>query len=149
MDERKTLKTICFHCGATNRFPAEAVAKGKRILCGRCHNALPEPGAVLDLSPERVYILVKNGGVPILFEFYSNECPHCLRMKPILERLARRRAGEIMVARVNVDQYPELASGYGINSVPTFIIVNRGTEIDRLSGSKEEMEFSLWVASRT
>ncbi len=70
-------------------------------------------------------------------------------MKPILERLAKRRAGEIMVIMVNGDQYPELAAGFGVQSVPTFIIIKKGTEVDRLSGVLDEMDFSFWVASRT
>ncbi|MGQ9470353.1 MAG: thioredoxin family protein [Candidatus Aminicenantales bacterium] len=145
----QSLKTVCFHCGATNRFPADAFVKGKKILCGSCHNALPQPGMVLELSPERLYVLVRKGAMPIVLEFYSNNCPHCLRMIPVLERLARRRAGEIMVAKVNVDHYPELASGFGINSVPTFIIIRQGSEMGRVSGAQNEMDFSLWVANRT
>lgn len=148
-NDGRSLKTVCFHCGATNRFPADALEQGKKILCGRCHNALPEPGMVLELSPERVYVLIQKGSIPVVFEFYSNNCPHCLRMNPILERLARRKAGEIMVAKVNVDYYPELASGFGISSVPTFIIVRQGAEMGRLSGAQDEIEFSLWVAGRT
>lgn len=149
MEEGKELRLICFHCGATNRIYEKKLAPGKKILCGRCHNALPEPGTVLTLSPQRIYNLIKNGSIPILFEFYSDNCPHCLRMKPILERLAKRRAGEIMVIMVNVDQYPELAAGFGITSVPTFLIVKKGTEVGRLSGAQDEMDFSFWVASRT
>lgn len=145
----QSLKTVCFHCGATNRYPTDAFSRGKRILCGNCHNALAEPGMVLDLSPERLYVLVRKGAIPIVLEFYSNNSPHCLRMTPVLERLARRRAGEIMVAKVNVDRYPELASGFGINSVPTFIIISQGSEMGRVSGAQDEMDFSLWVANRT
>ncbi len=130
MEEKQKGRTICFHCGAVNRVPPEAFQPGKKVLCGRCHNALPEPGVVLDLSPERVYVLIKNGSLPLLFEFYSTQCPHCWRMHPIIERLARRRAGEMMVGRINTDHYPELASGFGVKAVPTFIIVcpsrNRG-----------------------
>lgn len=149
MKEEKEIKIICFHCGATNRLYEKDLAPGKKILCGRCHNALPEPGSILVLSPQRIYNLIKNGSLPILIQFYSDNCPHCLRMKPILERLAKRRAGEIMVIMVNGDQYPELAAGFGVQSVPTFIIIKKGTEVDRLSGVLDEMDFSFWVASRT
>jgi thioredoxin-like negative regulator of GroEL len=70
-------------------------------------------------------------------------------MHPVLDRLARRRAGEIMVVKVNVDQYPELQQGFGVQSVPTFIIVHKGTERARNSGAVSEENFSLWVASKT
>ncbi|MCX7974680.1 MAG: thioredoxin family protein [Candidatus Aminicenantes bacterium] len=149
LEKGKELKVICFNCGATNRLFEKDLTPGKKIFCGRCHQALPEPGEVLLLSPQRIYQLINNGSIPILLDFYSDNCPHCLRMKPILERLAKRRAGEIMVVRINVDHYPELAAGFGINSVPTFVIIKKGTEVDRLSGSQNEIDFSFWVASRT
>ena len=82
-------------------------------------------------------------------DFYSPTCGPCHIMHPVLDRLARRRAGEIMVVKVNVDQYPELSHGFGIQAVPTFIIVQKGTERARTSGALSEENFSLWVASRT
>lgn len=68
-------------------------------------------------------------------------------MAPILERLARRRAGEIVVAKVDIDRNPELASRFGIQAVPTFIVVHKQTERGRATGAMSEADFSLWAAS--
>jgi len=67
----------------------------------------------------------------------------------LVERLAKRRAGEIMVVKVNTDNSQGLASGFGIKAVPTFVIISKGTERGRTSGAMGETDFSLWVASRT
>jgi len=69
-------------------------------------------------------------------------------MNPVIESLAARRAGEILVIKINVDNYRELAAGFGVQGVPTFVIVHKGSERDRMSGAVPETDFSLWVASR-
>jgi thioredoxin-like negative regulator of GroEL len=70
-------------------------------------------------------------------------------MHPIVESLAKRRAGDLMVLKVNTDENGELASAFKIQAVPTFVIVRQGTEIGRIAGAMPEMDFSFWVASRT
>jgi len=96
-----------------------------------------------------VYSLLNSGRLPILIEFYTNTCVACQAMQPIVERLAMRRAGEIMVLRLNADTHGELASRLGIQGVPTFIVFYRTTERGRVSGAMSEADFSFWVASLT
>ena len=145
MDGAK-VKVSCANCGTTNYFPSDAV--GKTVVCGRCKFALPEPGTILEPSPAQVYDLFRNSSLPVLADFYSTTCAPCLVMHPILERLARRRAGGLTVVRINVERYPELAQGFGIQGVPTFVVVLKGVERGRASGAQSEEDFALWVASR-
>jgi thioredoxin 2 len=70
-------------------------------------------------------------------------------MHPVLERLAKRRAGEIAAVRINVERDPELAQRFGVQAVPTFVIIAKGLERARASGAMNEEDFSLWVASQT
>lgn len=145
MDEK--LKVSCLHCGAANNFPMAAA--GKTVVCGRCKKALPIPGKVLDLSQQLAQVLFSHSSLPVLVDFYSPTCGPCQMMHPIVERLAQRRAGELMAIKVNVDQNPQLASSFGIRGVPTFIVLFKGSERGRTSGAMPEADFSLWVASRT
>ena len=57
--------------------------------------------------------------------------------------------GNFMVVKIDVDLYPELSHGFGIQAVPTFVIVFKGVERARTSGALSEENFSLWVASKT
>lgn len=141
------LKVSCVHCGATNNFPLEAV--GKKVVCGRCKNPLPVPGMVLELSREQAQKMFYHSSLPVLVDFYSPTCGPCLMMHPIVERLAKRRAGEIMVVKVNTDENPDLAAQFRIQAVPTFVVIFKGSERGRTSGALPEADFSLWVASRT
>jgi thioredoxin 2 len=147
MTDDSRVKVSCSNCGTTNYYPANAA--GRKVVCGKCKAPLPAPGTVLEPSPGQAYNLFRESGLPVLTDFYSPTCGPCHVMHPVLDRLARRRAGEVTVIKVNVDQYPELAQGFGIQSVPTFIIVFKGQERARTSGAQSEESFSLWVASRT
>jgi thioredoxin 2 len=141
------VKVSCLHCGAVNNFPVDAA--GKTVVCGRCRNPLPVPGTVLEPPEQAAATLIQRSGLPVLVDFYSPTCGPCHMIHPLVDRLAQRRAGELMVLRVNTDTSPGLASRFDIRAVPTFIIVAKGMERDRISGAMGEADFSLWVASRT
>ncbi|MGA2531742.1 MAG: thioredoxin domain-containing protein [Candidatus Aminicenantales bacterium] len=137
----------CLECGTTNYFPLEA--EGKKVVCGRCKSALSLPGEVVETTARQASQLFQNSSLPVLADFFSPTCGPCLVMHPIVERLAKRRAGSVVVIRVNVEKEPELARQFGIQGVPTFVIVRKGAERDRASGAMPEDSFALWVASRT
>lgn len=139
-------KVSCPFCGTTNFYPENPA--GKKVACGRCKNPLPEPGLVVEPSIEGLWNLVRQSSLPILIDFYSPTCGPCAMMHPVVDRLAKRRAGEIMTVRLNVDAAPEVASAFRITAVPTFVVAAKGTERARTSGAMSEMDFSLWLASQ-
>jgi thioredoxin 2 len=141
------VKVSCLECGATNLFPL--AAEGKKVVCGRCKSPLPAPGAVLEPTDRQVSRLFQNSSLPVLVDFYSPTCGPCHMMHPVVERLAKRRAGELTAVRVNVERDPGLAEKFGIRAVPTFVIVFKGLERARTSGAMSEENFALWAASRT
>lgn len=139
------VKVLCLQCGAVNAFPESAA--GKKVVCGRCRSALPPPGEVLEPQDEAgLETLLGNRSLPVLVDFYSKTCAPCLLMHPILERLAGRRRGELLVVRVDVERHPALASSFKVQAVPTFVVLSRGYEVARTAGASSESDFSLWAA---
>lgn len=147
MTSEEKIKVGCGRCGRTNQFPLSA--RGKTVLCGACRSRLPEPGEVLEPDIEGLSGLLERSGLPLLIDFYSPSCGPCHMMHPILERLAARRAGEIVVVRVNVEREPALAREFGVQAVPTFVVMSKGAERGRTTGAMDESSFALWVASRS
>lgn len=139
------VKISCPNCAATNNFPPGG--EGKKVICGRCKNPLPVPGAVLEPTAEQVLTLIQRSSLPVLVDFYSPTCMPCHMMNPHVESLARRRKGEMMVIKVNTDLIPQLPQTYGIMGVPTFIVFRKGVERGRTSGALPEADFSLWAAN--
>jgi len=139
-------KVSCIHCGTTNYFPLDI--SGKKVICGRCKNVLPLPGTTIEPEPEKANNLFQKSVLPILVDFYSPTCAPCQMMHPVLAELAKRRKGELMVARINVTAYPQMGAAFGVQGVPTFIVMRKGIEIGRTSGAMSEADLALWVASK-
>ena len=64
-----------------------------------------------------------------LIEFFADWCGFCTRQEPILEELDR-----VWIGRVNTDENKEIARKYKINSLPSFILLKNGEEVDRFTG---------------
>ncbi len=140
------VKVSCSNCGATNNYPLGLT--GKKIVCGRCKYPLPEPGTVLELPAGQAPTFFQNARLPVLLDFFSPTCAPCHMMHPVVDSFAKRRAGEVMVVRVNVDQHPQIAAEFRVQAVPTFVILHKGYERGRTSGALPEADFALWVASK-
>lgn len=141
------VKISCPNCSALNNFPIGV--EGKKVVCGRCKNALPFPGETIEPTADQALNLIQKSTLPVLVDFFSPTCMPCHMMNPIVESLARRRQGEVMVVKINTDEMPQLAAAYGIMGVPTFIVFRKGVERGRVSGAQSEADFSFWVAKLT
>jgi thioredoxin 2 len=141
------VKVSCLNCGTTNNVP---VSTGrKKIVCGRCKEELPSPGEVVEPQPNQAYALFRKSAIPLLVDFFSMSCMSCELMHSVILSLAERRKGELMIVRIDVEKHPELAAAFGIQGVPTFLILHRGNERARSVGEMTETDFSLWVAKFT
>lgn len=81
----------------------------------------------------------------VLVDFYAPWCGPCRLLAPWLEELAAEFAGRVTVAKVNVDEAPELAVRYGISGVPTLILFESGRPMDRVVGLLPPKALRAWV----
>jgi thioredoxin 2 len=76
--------------------------------------------------------------LPVLVDLWAPWCGPCRTVTPMVERLAAERAGRLKVVEVNVDEAPGTASRYGVQGIPTLLLMSGGTVRDRLVGALPE-----------
>lgn len=86
------------------------------------------------LNPKNIDAHIKSGW--IIIDFWASWCAPCKMMAPELNELAEDDTLKLTVAKVNVEQYQQLASKYKIKNLPTLVLFNKGKEVHRLVGFK-------------
>src|SRR5258705_7195245 len=89
---------------------------------------------------------VERSPLPVLLDAWAPWCWPCQIVGPVVEEIAIEMAGRLRVGRVNVDENPSTTTRFEINSIPTLLLVERGREIDRISGVHTKAEITRWIA---
>ena len=139
----------CKNCGAKNRAD-EVRLKAGEAKCGRCGTTLEFtvhaiPLIVTDDSFQRD--VIERSGTPILVDAWAPWCGPCRAIAPVLDQLAAESQGKYRIAKLNVDENPQVASEYQIASIPTMLIFKNGKLIDRLIGAQPKQVIASRLAS--
>ncbi|MEO0651422.1 MAG: thioredoxin [Planctomycetota bacterium] len=90
-------------------------------------------------------VVERSKDVPVLIDFWAEWCGPCKALGPLLERLAEEYAGRFILAKVDVDQEAELAGMFGIQSIPTVMLVSGGRQVDGFAGAMPEAELRRFL----
>ncbi len=77
-----------------------------------------------------------------MVDFWATWCGPCKMLAPTVEELAQKYDGRVLVAKVDVDEEPELARRFGVLSIPTVVFLKNGQEFDRKVGFMPEQAFA-------
>jgi thioredoxin 1 len=89
---------------------------------------------MLHVSDDTFAQEVLQASQPVLVDFYADWCGPCRAIAPIVEEIARELSDRLKVVKLDVDQNPETAMQYGVQSIPTLLIFKNGKEVERLIG---------------
>ena len=86
---------------------------------------------------------VLDNEVPVLVDFWAPWCGPCRMVAPVVEEIALQYDGRLKVVKVNTDENPQIASQYGIRSIPTLMIFKDGQKVDMVVGAVPRSTLSI------
>ncbi|HPH96768.1 MAG TPA: thioredoxin [Anaerolineaceae bacterium] len=81
---------------------------------------------------------ILNADLPVIVDFWAPWCNPCKMIAPSLEKLAKDFAGKLIVAKINTDEDPQWAGQYGVQGIPTLLMIYKGKIIHRQTGAAPE-----------
>jgi thioredoxin 2 len=100
---------------------------------------------IVDATPE-TFEQETASSVPVLVDFWAPWCGPCRMVSPLVERLGRENAGRLKVVKLNVDEAPELSARFSVQGIPLLVLIEGGSEADRLVGAAPLPQLQAWLA---
>lgn len=96
--------------------------------------------AEITLTAKNFETEVLNSDKPVLVDFWAVWCGPCQMVGPVVEEIAEEYANKIKVGKVNVDEEPELAAAFGIESIPTLMVFKNGKAVNMAVGYRDKAQ---------
>jgi thioredoxin 2 len=129
----------CPNCGRRNRVPAAANGTPR---CGNCHKPLPW---IVDAGDDDFAEVAEQASVPALVDLWAPWCGPCRMVSPALEQLATEMAGKLKLVKVNVDESPKLQQRFGVQAIPTLLLLRNGAVAARQTGAAPAGALRTWL----
>lgn len=88
---------------------------------------------------------VLGSDIPVFVDFWAEWCGPCRMVGPAVEQIGRMMTGKIKVAKLNVDENQEIATKYGIRSIPSLILFKGGKEVARTIGAAPKETYLKFI----
>ncbi|OBZ93731.1 thioredoxin [Pararhizobium polonicum] len=90
---------------------------------------------------------VLNSVEPVIVDFWAEWCGPCKMIAPSLEEISVELAGKVKVVKVNIDENPEIATQYGVRSIPTLAMFKAGEVADIKVGAAPKTALTSWISN--
>lgn len=91
--------------------------------------------------------LLEGSDLPVLVDFYATWCGPCQMMAPILEEVGANLRDRLQVVKIDTDKYPNLASKYQIEALPTLVLFKDGQPAERIEGVQQAQQLIQHLSS--
>jgi thioredoxin 2 len=134
---------VCPHCQKRNRLPAARLEE--RPACGSGGKAL-FTGAPVEVDSGG-FEAHQRGDLPVLTDVWATWCGPCRTMAPHYAAAAKALEPRLRLLKLEIDGAPDIARRYGIQSVPTLLLMRRGQVLAQTAGAMDATRLAAWVRS--
>lgn len=107
--------------------------------CGSTPEKQTEGGQVIHVTKDTFDEVVMQSGKTVLLDFWASWCGPCQTIAPYLEEIAQERS-DVLICKINVDEEPELATQFGVSSIPMLVVISDGRVIQQSVGARPKSE---------
>ncbi|AWA48917.1 thioredoxin TrxC [Acinetobacter junii] len=132
---------VCSSCGAKNRVPEEKLST--HPSCGKCHQSLLSQQPI-ELNEQNFSNFISNTDLPVLIDLWAEWCGPCKMMAPHFAQVATQNP-YVIFAKIDTEANPRLSAAFNVRSIPTLVLMNKTTEIARVSGALRAPELQQWL----
>jgi len=132
---------VCPSCGAKNRVPEDKL--NAQPTCGQCHQNLIAL-APIELNEQNFSNFVSHSDLPIMIDLWAEWCGPCKMMAPHFAEVAKNNL-HVVFAKIDTEANPRLSSAFNIRSIPTLVLMNKTTEVARISGALRANQLQEWL----
>jgi thioredoxin 2 len=132
---------VCPSCSAKNRVPEDKLQS--QPTCGQCQNKLI-PLAPIDLTEQNFSHFIQHSDLPVLIDLWAEWCGPCKMMAPHFAEVAKTNP-HVVFAKIDTEANPRLSAAFNVRSIPTLVLMNKTTEIARISGALRANQLQSWL----
>ena len=132
---------VCPSCSAKNRVPEDKLQA--QPSCGQCQSTLV-PLEPIELNELNFSQFITGSDLPILIDLWADWCGPCKMMAPHFAHVAKSYPN-VVFGKIDTEANPRLSSAFNVRSIPTLVLMNKTTEIARISGALRSSELQQWL----